>query len=153
MCLETPDWVASYIGIAFREHGRDRQGCDCWGLHRLVLGEQLGFWLPSYATTYEAAHDGAGVAATIEANGTGSPEWRAVPAGAERPFDAVHMIGFRRGDDGRLRRHAMHVGTVIGGGWLLHVEAGINACLADYRRRGVRNRVIGFYRHHDQPDV
>jgi cell wall-associated NlpC family hydrolase len=31
-----PDWAANYIGLPFREHGRDHNGTDCWGLVTLI---------------------------------------------------------------------------------------------------------------------
>jgi cell wall-associated NlpC family hydrolase len=30
-----PAWAADYVGIPFREHGRSRDGADCWGLYWL----------------------------------------------------------------------------------------------------------------------
>lgn len=36
-----------YVGIHWQPLGRTRAGCDCWGLVRLVLAEQLGVALPS----------------------------------------------------------------------------------------------------------
>ena len=41
-----PDWAADYIGLAFREHGRARNGADCWELVVLIAAEQFCIHLP-----------------------------------------------------------------------------------------------------------
>ena len=147
--MQPPRWVSGYIGVPFAEHGRTHDGADCWGLYRLVMAEQFGDDLPSFATTYDAANDGPDVAAAIRENGTETDTWRPVTPGDERAGDAVHMVGYRP-EGGRLRRNAMHVGLVVARGWLLHVEAGIDATVTNYRRdRLVSRRVLGFYRHRD----
>lgn len=46
-----------YLGITWQELGRARDGCDCWGLVRLVLAEQLGVSLPSYERYDHAARE------------------------------------------------------------------------------------------------
>ena len=42
--MRLDDWV----GIPYREGGRDRSGCDCWGIVRLYLMETHGLELPSF---------------------------------------------------------------------------------------------------------
>jgi len=37
----TAPWASTYVGIPYRFAGRDRAGCDCWGLVRLVLAERF----------------------------------------------------------------------------------------------------------------
>jgi cell wall-associated NlpC family hydrolase len=60
-----PSWAASYVGIPFRSRGRDRSGCDCYGLLALVLSEVFHLEVPSYAADYLDATDAEEIAALI----------------------------------------------------------------------------------------
>ena len=44
--------VSQYTGIPFVPHGRTLEGCDCWGLVRIVLENEYGKKLPSFTTAY-----------------------------------------------------------------------------------------------------
>lgn len=130
-----PDWVNIYIGLPFKEHGRDRQGVDCWGLVRLVLGEEFGIRLPSYADGYASTEDAEDIGRLVR--GEMAP-WRDVSHAEEQPGDVVLM---------RLMNQPMHVGLVVGAGWMLHIEEGIDACLERYDSAKWRRRVLGIYRY------
>jgi len=130
-----PDWVNAYVGLPFKVHGRDRDGIDCWGLVRLVLADQFGRRLPSYAGGYASVEDAKDIGRLIR--GEMGP-WHPVPPGAERPGDVVLM---------RLMNQPMHVGVVVAAGWMLHIEDGIDACLEPYDGARWRRRVLGRYRH------
>lgn len=45
----TPLWAGRYIGISYKESGRDRQGIDDWGITRLVVSEQFGIALWAFS--------------------------------------------------------------------------------------------------------
>lgn len=139
-----PSWVADYLAIPFAHRGRDRSGCDCWGLARLVWRERCGLELPEGAG-YASAHDAARVGAVIERGLT--EDWQAVAASAERPLDGVLLTGIV-GQGRALQRAAMHVGVVVAPGWLLHIGEGAGVTVEGYGPGGrMRRRVVGFYRH------
>ena len=146
---QPPSWVAGYVGIPFRDLGRDRAGCDCWGLVRLVLAEQTGIPLPSLATCYGSEANPAGVGDAVEAERR-SGAWRRIETGDEQPFDVVEMSGAARTPTGWVFG-PLHVGVVVAFGWLLHVERGTAAVLARYREdQAVRRRILGFWRFRSQ---
>ncbi len=58
-------WSTAYIGLPYRDHGRDRSGVDCWGLAVLVYRDVLGIELPSYAEGYVSTNERAEIADLI----------------------------------------------------------------------------------------
>ncbi len=131
-----PPWTADYVGLPFKAGGRDRTGLDCYGLFALVLREQFGKEIPAYdGFGFNQGCDRAALAAFIEAH---REDWTEVPPGEERPGDGILL---------RLLGHPIHVGVVIGKGWMLHVEDGIDACLERYDGPRWSRRVMGCYRH------
>lgn len=110
-----PAWVADYVGLPFRARGRDRLGCDCWGLATLVYRERLGVALEPHALLSTA--DAAGALAAIAAEQR-SGHWVEVDATAADAYDlAICAAAVDR------RIADLHLGVVAGPGWLLHTES------------------------------
>ena len=135
MSQSVPNWAADYVGLPFRAHGRDWDGVDCWGLVRLVLADQFGTRLPSYAGGYASVEDAEDIGRLIR--GEMGP-WREVAPGEVQAGDVVLM---------RLLNQPMHVGVVVATNWMLHIEDGIDACLERYDGQRWCQRVMGIYRH------
>ncbi|MDI1228369.1 MAG: NlpC/P60 family protein [bacterium] len=133
--MPVPIWAGRYIGLPFTEHGRDRNGIDCWGLVRLTLLEQFSISLPSLANEYRRTADATRIAGLMERE---IPLWQGIDAGDERCGDVIVL---------RLSGHPMHVGLVLGDGQMLHVEQGIDSAIEKYRGQRWQDRVYGFYRH------
>ncbi|ODT22212.1 MAG: hypothetical protein ABS35_15280 [Kaistia sp. SCN 65-12] len=127
--------LTEFVGLPWLDRGRDRNGCDCWGLLGMVYAERFGIVLPSFRDDYPTAADGDAVSALLEGR---RESWSEISEGAERAGDAVLMsVG------GRPR----HIGVVVGGGRLLHIERGTGSIVESYRSLRLRRRVLGFFRH------
>jgi cell wall-associated NlpC family hydrolase len=125
--------IAQYVGIPFVDRGRDRTGCDCWGLVKLVLAEQFGIDAQDYGTSCDEH----------EANArTMSEEAQA------SLWDRVALP--KSGDVILLRRQgiACHVGIIVGPGQMLHTEKTRGAVVESFMRPHWRSRIEGFYRYH-----
>ena len=133
-------WSDAYLGLPWADLGRDREGCDCYGLARLVYAEQLGIELPSYAGAYVGATERAEIAALLDAAEQAGP-WRPVE-GPPAPFD---ILLFRRG---RLRSH---VGVAIDPRLMLHMDGEAQARVARLDAPRWRDRFMGAFRHADAP--
>ncbi len=94
------------IGIPFVKDGRDRNGCDCYGLVRLALREMAGIDLPDR----QYGEDSDERAGMIRG---GLPGWVRV----DRPqrFDIVVF---------KVQGKPQHVGLCMGSGKFLHVREG-----------------------------
>lgn len=136
-----PAWAANYIGIPWREGGRDMSGVDCYGAVRMVLADHGGVRLPRFDTLGPsdllAAYD------EIEAN---VRSWRKVKPGAEQPFDVVQLNRvFRVGS--RFCVRPVHLGVVIGGGKVMHAEPDGVAGVVLGSLADMRPRVHAIWRH------
>ena len=141
-----PDWTLHYIGIPFAQHGRDHEGCDCWGLYRLVMMEQFDWDLPSMGEVYASISDGELVSELIHDNGIANDDWQEVQPGLEKLGDAILMSGLYQ-QNGQWHKANMHVGLVMAPGIMLHVEKGIDAALGLYKSdRRLKTRVKGLWR-------
>ena len=130
-----PSWVAKYVGIPYRDEGNTIEGCDCWGLYKLVMHEQFGFIVPEYT--------GRRWAAAVRPREIG-------PAAAEYASKYPKIeTGHERVGDGLLIRicgYPWHVGIVVAPGWMLHAHKGADSCVEPYRHWKWADRIVGIYR-------
>lgn len=125
--------LAEFVGLPYRDHGRERDGVDCYGLVRLVLRELRGIELPIYSDEYANGDDIGGIAALVRA---GLPrDW--VPI--ERP-EAFALVVFR----GR----PTHVGLCVDDGRFLHSDRpGVTSRVERLDSPLWAPRIEGYYRH------
>lgn len=129
------DWWARYIGVPFKDGGRDAQALDCWGLVRLVYAQELGRDLPSYGEI--SARDMVRIARAMgDAQDDG---WDTVTE--PRAFDVALM---RSGRGGGSR--AVHVGVMVDARRVMHVEAAAATSVVPVTHFSVAGRLLGFRR-------
>jgi cell wall-associated NlpC family hydrolase len=126
-----PLWVEHYLGIPYREHGRDRDGIDCWGLFMLVHSEIFGRRLPDFADRYD--DDLVSKAGAIDAEA----RWLSIAITVPTLGDAVFL---------RLGAVVAHIGLVIGGGRMLHARDGALSCVESYTSGPWSRRIAAFRR-------
>jgi cell wall-associated NlpC family hydrolase len=124
-----------FVGIPWKDKGRDSSGCDCWGLVRIVYQEILGINLPNYGEDYSNLADKKELAALI---GKGASLWKEVKEGEEEVLDLVLL---------RQSGLPIHVGVVIGRGLMLHVPTEQSSTIVSYRGLLYKKRVDSFYRY------
>lgn len=133
-------WANGYLGIPQVDHGRDAEGCDCWGLLRLIYLRELRIALPSYAGDYVSAGEAAEIDGLLTRHSR-APDWLPVAEDAA-PFDALL---FRRG------RWVSHVGVAVDARRMIHIQAGGQAKVERWDTPRWIDRLAGVYRHINAP--
>jgi len=128
------DWINEYISIPFADGGRDRYGCDCWGLVRLVLSERYGKHLPSFGGEYASASDAATVSRIFDERRPMVDATR-----LDAPEEGAVVLMLRRG-------LPLHVGVMVDARNVLHVERGTDSIVERIDNTRLRSRIEGFYR-------
>ena len=130
-------WAIEYIGIPWSDRGRTRAGVDCYGLLWLVLSEQFGVSVPSYAENYATAIDKEEVGALMRGELL-TPRWSKVADAEARAGDGI-MIS--------LSGLPYHVGVVVDPPYFLNVLRGTACALERWTSPRWNRRVEGFYRY------
>lgn len=129
-------WSNKYINIPFVEKGRDFDGCDCWGLVRLVYDRELGIELPSFLD-YENTKDIRAISRMIRENQFGK-DWFEVDE--PQPYDVLVF---------RMMSAVAHVGVAVKKGLMIHCQKDINTTHDEYLLKSSDwvERLEGIYRH------
>lgn len=130
--------LRQFIGVPWKEDGRDFSGCNCWGLARLARQVLEGKNdLPSYLGEYSVPLRYRELERMIAAEKDLS--WTRVDMGQERQGDFILLI---------KRKFATHVGYVTKPGWMLHIEQGINSVHVPYPSgEHPLSKIEGIYRY------
>ena len=134
---QLPDWVTFYVGLPFKEGGRDRFGLDCYGLLRLVINEHFGGSVPEYeGIAYQPGEDRELLATLMDER---IRLWHPIARGAEQSGDGILL---------RVMGRPIHVGVVVAADMMLHIEKNCDSIIENFGK-GSRweRRVLGFYRH------
>jgi len=123
--------ISKYIGIPYRNKGRTEEGCDCFGLVKLISKNELNIDIPEY--TYRDAEDASQASRTLT---SGREEW-------------MKVIKPRIGDVIMLRISGLpvHIGLVIDSRRMIHSLRGHNSAIELFDCDKWKNRIDGFYRY------
>ena len=123
--------IYDYIGIPYKNKGRDLAGCDCFGLVKMFYKQELFIYLPEY--DYSDAEDAEDASRTL-INGRG--EWKEVTKPAFGDVIMLNVAGL-----------PVHIGVVLEHRRMLHSLKGHNSAIELYDGFRWKNRIEGFYRY------
>jgi cell wall-associated NlpC family hydrolase len=110
------------------------EGCDCYGLVRIILKNEYGIELPELSNNYNDARN-------IKETQKLFREHRPVLASEKLPepqeaaIALITEMGF-----------PCHIGITAGGGYILHTNAKTGSICQRETHPGLRGRIEGYYR-------
>ena len=125
-------WSNKYVGIPYKERGRDLNGIDCWGLLRLVYSEQFNINLPSFAAEYTEI-DTLRIQDLIAQHKEG---WTQL----DKPEEGCGILF-------RIVGTESHVGIAISSTHFLHAREGQLSTIESFDSHVWKNRIIGYFKY------
>lgn len=119
-----------YIGLPYKDVGRDESGIDCWGLARLFYKQELGIELPSYDNLYTTAHE----SSATEALATYRDNWEETKTPKIGDLCLFNIYG-----------EPAHVGIYIGNYKFLHAREGQTSVIESLNAYAWNKRFAGFF--------
>lgn len=122
-CSSHPVWVDQYVAIPYLPDGRDKHGCDCWGLVRMVYANQFGIDLADRADEADLVH---------------TDRWVEVYPSMQELGDILMF------SSGAFKRH---VGVCLDRTWMLHANTNMNSVVERYDTVLWKSRLKRIYRY------
>lgn len=122
-----------YIGIPYKNKGRNSTGSDCWGLVRLVYKSEYGIELLSFSNDYISSEEGEKVKEVVQKG--------------KDLFEAVEKDNPEYGDIivFNMKGNPCHVGIYVGDQKVLHVLRGTECLVERLSSHRLKGRVEGYY--------
>jgi len=128
-------WQNKYVGIPYKEKGRDLNGIDCWGLLRLVYSEEFNIELPSFVADY-IENDTQSIQELIAQYKEG---WEPV----DKPVPGCLVLF-------RVLGTESHVGIAVSTTHFLHARQGQDSAVESFDSRAWANRIVGYYKYSEK---
>jgi len=125
--------TSRYIEIPFKNKGRDFDGCDCWGLVRLIYHTEFNIELPSFVDVYKDANESKKISKAITENRS------LINYKENEAPEYGDIVVFN------IQKMPFHVGVYVGRGMVLHVMRGMNSACERISLGKLKGRVEGFY--------
>ena len=125
--------MRQYLGIEYKDFGRDKEGLDCWGLCVLIAKDIHKYDLPLLNNGYESATDGGSVHDLVE---------------IEKLKEWVKVTEYEAGDIAvfRVAGFSCHVATCVNKKEFIHILAGSDVTIEKFDSLSWSNRLEGVYR-------
>jgi hypothetical protein len=127
-----------YIGIPFKEKGRDTSGLDCWGLVRLIYKQEYDINLPSFVSDYELSDD----VRIGELFAQYKEGWET----SAEPEAGCAVIF-------RMFGTESHIGIVVDSSHFIHVREGRDSVIESLESGKWSKRIVGFYKYSESANV
>lgn len=125
--------ISKYIQIPYKNKGREFDGCDCWGLVRLVYLHEYDIKLPILSNDYADASVGTEVGATVK------NEKLVIRNKQKESPEYGDLIVFN------INGNPCHIGMYIGKNRVLHILKGTDSTIENLNSFRLKGRVEGYY--------
>jgi hypothetical protein len=124
--------IDKYIGLPYKDNGRDTSGIDCWGLARLYYSQELNIDLPSYSTEYNG-DTSENIKELISQN---KENWTKTEVPEVGDLVLFNIYG-----------EPTHIGICVGDNNFLHSRDGKDSVIESLSSQQWDKRIAGFYKY------
>lgn len=132
-------WQNKYVGIPYKNNGRDLDGMDCWGLARYVYNKEFNISLPSFSQDY-TGEDRERISELIAQYKEGWENVTTTPQSGDVVL--FRMMGFES-----------HIGIVTEYPYFLHAKEGANSSIERADSTVWEKRLLGIFRYKESANT